>query len=323
MQENMDFITGLWDTFVALIHTFSLSDALDVLLVSFIIYNGIKLIRETRAEQLVKGIIILMGVYAASVVIHLNMMRTLLDYFFNFTIIALLVIFQPEIRRALEQIGRSKLGGKYWFQISSEEAEKALQKKRKCLNAVVEASGKFQKSKTGALMVFEMQTKLGDIIDTGTIVNAEPSVPLIGNIFWNKAPLHDGAMVIRDGVIYAAGCILPLTKSDTVSVDLGTRHRAAIGMSENSDAVVVVVSEETGQISIAVNGVLTRNYTRETLQSALEALLLPEENANGEKRTSRIPSMYFPHHSPCSLMRREIPRATPISAIKNRIAVPP
>ena len=291
MQENMDFITGLWDTFVALIHTFSLSDALDVLLVSFIIYNGIKLIRETRAEQLVKGIIILMGVYAASVVIHLNMMRTLLDYFFNFTIIALLVIFQPEIRRALEQIGRSKLGGKYWSQISSEEAEKALQKKRKCLNAVVEASGKFQKSKTGALMVFEMQTKLGDIIDTGTIVNAEPSVPLIGNIFWNKAPLHDGAMVIRDGVIYAAGCILPLTKSDTVSVDLGTRHRAAIGMSENSDAVVVVVSEETGQISIAVNGVLTRNYTRETLQSALEALLLPEENANGEKRTSRIPSI--------------------------------
>lgn len=291
MQENMDFITGLWDTFVALLHTFSLSDALDVLLVSFIIYNGIKLIRETRAEQLVKGIIILMGVYAASVVIHLNMMRTLLDYFFNFTIIALLVIFQPEIRRALEQIGRSKLGGKYWFQISSEEAEKALQKKRKCLNAVVEASGKFQKSKTGALMVFEMQTKLGDIIDTGTIVNAEPSVPLIGNIFWNKAPLHDGAMVIRDGVIYAAGCILPLIKSDTVSVDLGTRHRAAIGMSENSDAVVVVVSEETGQISIAVNGVLTRNYTRETLQSALEALLLPEENANGEKRTSRIPSI--------------------------------
>ena len=291
MQENMDFITGLWDTFVALLHTFSLSDALDVLLVSIIIYNGIKLIRETRAEQLVKGIIILMGVYAASVVIHLNMMRTLLDYFFNFTIIALLVIFQPEIRRALEQIGRSKLGGKYWFQISSEEAEKALQKKRKCLNAVVEASGKFQKSKTGALMVFEMQTKLGDIIDTGTIVNAEPSVPLIGNIFWNKAPLHDGAMVIRDGVIYAAGCILPLTKSDTVSVDLGTRHRAAIGMSENSDAVVVVVSEETGQISIAVNGVLTRNYTRETLQSALEALLLPEENANGEKRTSRIPSI--------------------------------
>lgn len=289
MLMDMGFISGLWDTFLALANTFRLADALDVLLVSFIIYNGIKLIRETRAEQLVKGIIILMLVYAASVVLQLNMMKTLLDYFFNFTIIALLVIFQPEVRRALEQIGRSKIGSQNWFQFSSEEVEKLQQQKRKCLNAVVDAAANFQKTKTGALIVFEMQTKLGDIIDTGTIVNAEPTVPMIGNIFFNKAPLHDGAMVIRDGVIYAAGCILPLTKSDNVSIELGTRHRAAIGMSENSDAVVVVVSEETGQISIAVNGVLTRNYTRETLKSALEALILPD-NA-GEKKQSRIPSI--------------------------------
>lgn len=289
MLMDMGFISGLWDTFLALANTFRLADALDVLLVSFIIYNGIKLIRETRAEQLVKGIIILMLVYAASVVLQLNMMKTLLDYFFNFTIIALLVIFQPEVRRALEQIGRSKIGSQNWFQFSSEEVEKLQQQKRKCLNAVVDAAANFQKTKTGALIVFEMQTKLGDIIDTGTIVNAEPTVPMIGNIFFNKAPLHDGAMVIRDGVIYAAGCILPLTKSDNVSIELGTRHRAAIGMSENSDAVIVVVSEETGQISIAVNGVLTRNYTRETLKSALEALILPD-NA-GEKKQSRIPSI--------------------------------
>lgn len=289
MLMDMGFVSGLWDTFLALANTFRLADALDVLLVSFIIYNGIKLIRETRAEQLVKGIIILMLVYAASVVLQLNMMKTLLDYFFNFTIIALLVIFQPEVRRALEQIGRSKIGSQNWFQFSSEEVEKLQQQKRKCLNAVVDAAANFQKTKTGALIVFEMQTKLGDIIDTGTIVNAEPTVPMIGNIFFNKAPLHDGAMVIRDGVIYAAGCILPLTKSDNVSIELGTRHRAAIGMSENSDAVVVVVSEETGQISIAVNGVLTRNYTRETLKSALEALILPD-NA-GEKKQSRIPSI--------------------------------
>ncbi len=289
MLMDMGFVSGLWDTFLALANTFRLADALDVLLVSFIIYNGIKLIRETRAEQLVKGIIILMLVYAASVVLQLNMMKTLLDYFFNFTIIALLVIFQPEVRRALEQIGRSKIGSQNWFQFSSEEVEKLQQQKRKCLNAVVDAAANFQKTKTGALIVFEMQTKLGDIIDTGTIVNAEPTVPMIGNIFFNKAPLHDGAMVIRDGVIYAAGCILPLTKSDNVSIELGTRHRAAIGMSENSDAVIVVVSEETGQISIAVNGVLTRNYTRETLKSALEALILPD-NA-GEKKQSRIPSI--------------------------------
>ena len=220
MLMDMGFVSGLWDTFLALANTFRLADALDVLLVSFIIYNGIKLIRETRAEQLVKGIIILMLVYAASVVLQLNMMKTLLDYFFNFTIIALLVIFQPEVRRALEQIGRSKIGSQNWFQFSSEEVEKLQQQKRKCLNAVVDAAANFQKTKTGALIVFEMQTKLGDIIDTGTIVNAEPTVPMIGNIFFNKAPLHDGAMVIRDGVIYAAGCILPLTKSDNVSICL-------------------------------------------------------------------------------------------------------
>lgn len=137
-------------------------------------------------------------------------------------------------------------------------------------------------------MVFERQTKLGDIIDTGTVVNAIPSPPIIGNIFFNKAPLHDGAMVIRDGMVYAAGCILPLTKSDNVSIDLGTRHRAAIGMSENSDAVVVVVSEETGQISIACNGVLTRNYTRDTLETALDGFLLEEE---AERPQRRIPSI--------------------------------
>lgn len=138
--------------------------------------------------------------------------------------------------------------------------------------------------------MFERQTKLGDIADTGTVINADPSAQLIGNVFFNKAPLHDGAMIIRDGMVYAAGCILPLTKSDKVSLDLGTRHRAAIGISENSDAVVVVVSEETAQISIAVNGVLTRNYTRETLRSELENLIIPEQESS-EKRSRKIPSI--------------------------------
>ena len=145
-----------------------------------------------------------------------------------------------------------------------------------------------QRLRMGALIVFERETKLGEIIDTGTIVEAKPSAPIIGNIFFNKAPLHDGAMIIRDGVVYAAGCILPLTSNDSVSVDLGTRHRAALGMSENSDAVVVVVSEETGQVSIALNGILTRNYTRETLVNELESLLL-EEKSSSEKKTVRMP----------------------------------
>lgn len=287
----MNFVIEIWNAFLALVKSFTIVDALDVIIVSFIIYNGIKLVRETRAGQLVKGIIILVLVWALSSYFKLYMLSMALNYFFQFGVIALFIVFQPELRRIIEQIGRSQFGNKYWiFQSSSKENEVYLQKYRKGINAVVDAAAALQKIKMGALIVFEKKTKLGDIIDTGTIVNADPSSPIICNIFFNKAPLHDGAMIIRDGVVYAAGCILPLTKSDRVSIDLGTRHRAAIGMSENSDAVVVVVSEETGQISVAVNGVLTRNYTRETLKSALEGLILPEGSDPNEKRQSKIPS---------------------------------
>jgi diadenylate cyclase len=289
----MDYFITAWKSFISLVELFRVSDALDVILVSFIIYSAIKLVRETRAEQLVKGIIVLLVVWGASYLLQLYMMKTLLNYFFQFTVTAFLIVFQPEIRRALEQIGRSGIGSKHWtFGISTDDVEVLLQQKRRGVNAVVDAAAVLQKQKTGALIVFEMQTKLGDIIDTGTVVNAIPSAPIICNIFFNKAPLHDGAMILRDGMLYAAGCILPLTKSDKVSIELGTRHRAAIGMSENSDGVIVVVSEETGQISVAVNGVLTRNYTRETLKSALEGLILPNESEQSEKRQSKIPSIW-------------------------------
>ena len=137
--------------------------------------------------------------------------------------------------------------------------------------------GILQQLKMGALIVFERKTKLGDIIETGTQINCEPSGQIVGNIFFNKAPLHDGAMIIRDGMIHAAGCILPLTKNASVSAELGTRHRAALGVSEESDAVAVVVSEETGQISVAVNGVLARRFTRDTLRDVLESYLIPQE----------------------------------------------
>lgn len=288
----MDYIITAWNTFLGLIKIFRVSDALDVILVSFIIYSAIKLVRDTRAEQLVKGIIVLLVVWGTSNLLKLYMMQTLLTYFFQFSIIALMIVFQPEIRRALEQIGRTGTGSKHWtFGLSSTDTEKMLQQVRRGLNAVVDAAAVLQKQKTGALIVFERQTKLGDIIDTGTVVEAIPSSPIICNIFFNKAPLHDGAMVIRDGMVHAAGCILPLTKSDKVAIELGTRHRAALGMSENSDAAVVVVSEETGQISVAVNGILTRNYTRETLKSELEGLILPNETEQGEKRPGRIPSI--------------------------------
>ena len=279
----LEVVTNICYQFLGLLSSFTLSSAVDVLLVSFIIYQFIKLIRETRAEQLVKGILILLIVWSAANLINLQMMKTILSYVFNFSVIALMIVFQPEVRRALEQIGRSGLRKGFGLVQKEEDMEK---EKRRCIQAVSEAADNFQRSKTGALIVFERETKLGDIIDTGTVVNAIPSVPLIGNIFWNKAPLHDGAMVIRESMVYAAGCILPLTKSDTVSIDLGTRHRAGIGMSENSDAVILIVSEETGQISLAVNGRLTRNYSKETLQEALEGYLLTEEKAE-----RRIPSL--------------------------------
>lgn len=277
-----DVIVNAYNWFAALMLTFKATDVLDIMVVSFIIYNLIKIVRETRAEQLVKGILVLVVAFFISGIFSLKMLNALFTSFFQFSVLAVLIVFQPELRSALEHIGRSKIA-KYWNNLSGgrEYEEEKLKQIKLGIKCVVEAANSFQKTKTGALIVFERQTKLGDIIDTGTIINAQPSVPMIGNIFFNKAPLHDGAMVVRDGILYAAGCILPLTKNNSsVSVDLGTRHRAALGISENSDAVIVVVSEETGTISIALNGIITRNYTRETLNAALEELLIP---ANAEK----------------------------------------
>ncbi len=267
--------------------SFRATDVLDIVAVAFIIYNIIKIARETRAEQLLKGIFILLVVFTFSKIFNLKMLNTLFTSFFQFSMLAVLIVFQPELRSALEHIGRSRIA-KYWNAISApaDEEEMKVKHLKRCINCVVEAANNFQKSKTGALMVFERQTKLGDIVDTGTVINAEPSVPVIGNIFFNKAPLHDGAMILRDGQIYAAGCILPLTKNNSsVSIDLGTRHRAALGLSENSDAVVVVVSEETGTVSVVVNGVISRDYTRESLNVTLEELLIPKAT----EKSDRIP----------------------------------
>lgn len=287
----MEVILGTWNVFLQLIRQFRLSDAVDIILVSFIIYNAIKLVRETRAGQLVKGIVILLVLWGLSYVLKLYMMETLLNYFFQFSLLALMIVFQPEIRRALEQLGRGGIAKRDWSFGLVGDADVTLRRDRRAVNAVVEAAALMSKQKTGALIVFEMRTKLGDIIDTGTVLNAVPSAPIICNVFFNKAPLHDGAMIIRDGMVYAAGCILPLTKNDKVSIELGTRHRAAIGMSENSDAVVVVVSEETGQISLVVNGIITRNYTRETLRSELEAHVLLSGGETGNKKQSWISSL--------------------------------
>ena len=213
------------------------------------------------------------------------MLSNLLNKFFEFAVITVLIVFQPELRSILEQIGRNKLGKKLNPRAYYKYDSIGIQEKKDCINAVVDAVNVLQKSKTGALLIFERETKLGDIVDTGTVINATPSIPLIGNIFFNKAPLHDGALVIRGDKAFAAGCILPLTKNQSISAELGTRHRAALGITEISDAVAVVVSEETGNISLALNGVLTRNYTKEHLKNKLDDLFFSDiEESNVKKQ---------------------------------------
>lgn len=279
----MNRVTEFWQLVLDLARSFTVKDILDVLLVALLIYGGIKLIRESRAMQLVKGIVFIMIIYFASDILELQMISALLTYVFQFAMLSILIIFQPEIRSAIERIGRSDVGRNILGVFGYREKEDTSREIRKSINAAVEAVGMLQQMRMGALIIFERKTRLGEIAGTGTIVNAEPTGQIIGNIFFNKAPLHDGAMIIRGGKVHAAGCILPLTKNDTLSAALGTRHRAALGMSEQSDAVVVVVSEETAQISIAVNGVLTRNYTKESLRNALNGYLIQSEDNDKNK----------------------------------------
>lgn len=280
----MEFFDNLW----SIIKTIQFRDVVDILAIALIIFGLLKLIRETRAVQLLKGLMFLLVVYILSSIFNLVMLSTLLRLFFEASVIIIVVIFQPEIRKALEQMGRTKNWRKYIRVLSnygrSDEWEKAV---RKSIIDAADTSVIFSRSRTGALIVFERETMLSDIASTGTIVDAETSVALFGNIFFNKAPLHDGAGIIRDGKLFAAGCILPLTGNKNVDINLGTRHRAALGISEQSDAVVLVVSEETGVISLAVEGHLERDLTRDKLIKRLNALLL-DENEEEESKYRRL-----------------------------------
>ncbi|MGN0172753.1 MAG: diadenylate cyclase CdaA [Acutalibacteraceae bacterium] len=276
------FFEGIWLQIVTFFSSINvLTSAIDILLVAFVIYGIIKLLRDSRAEQLMKGIVLMVLAYVVAALLDLKSLKYLLSMLFDNALIVLVVIFQPEIRRALERIGQSRISGALsMLGKNSEQAELIAQWKR-AISSICGAVEQLQRQKMGALIVLERHTKLGEIVNSGTIINADPSVELIGNVFFNKAPLHDGAMIIRDGKVLAAGCILPLTAHHQLSSSLGTRHRAAVGMSENSDALVVVVSEETSAISLAVGGQLTRDYTPKTLCLALENAML-DEMSSGE-----------------------------------------
>ena len=284
LNKVFEAIASWWEWMVSIAMNFQFKDAVDIIIVALLIYGVVKLVRETRAGQLVKGLFLLVILFIISSYFNLVMVSRVLAYFFQFAFVAILIVFQPEIRKALEQVGRNNVGQSIAAVVTGRDRSYDRAQIRKAINAVVDGVGILQQLKMGALIVFERKTKLGDIIETGTQINCEPSGQIVGNIFFNKAPLHDGAMIIRDGMIHAAGCILPLTKNTSVSAELGTRHRAALGVSEESDAVVVVVSEETGQISVAVNGVLACRFTRDTLRDVLEGYLIPQEEASTVRR---------------------------------------
>lgn len=284
LNKVFEAIASWWEWMVSIAMNFQFKDAVDIIIVALLIYGVVKLVRETRAGQLVKGLFLLVILFIISSYFNLVMVSRVLAYFFQFAFVAILIVFQPEIRKALEQVGRNNVGQSIAAVVTGRDRSYDRAQIRKAINAVVDGVGILQQLKMGALIVFERKTKLGDIIETGTQINCEPSGQIVGNIFFNKAPLHDGAMIIRDGMIHAAGCILPLTKNTSVSAELGTRHRAALGVSEESDAVVVVVSEETGEISVAVNGVLARRFTRDTLRDVLEGYLIPQEEASTVRR---------------------------------------
>ena len=281
MDTIKNVLYSIWGVF----KTIGLNDIIDIMILSYLFFHIMKLIRETRALQLAKGIMLLVGSYIIAVVFNLQTLKCLLKICFQWGFVALIILFQPELRRMLERVGRSKIADIALFKPSDDEQD--AEHIRSAIRAVCDASMKLSSTRTGALIIFERKTKLGEQIATGTLLDCVPSAAMLGNIFVPNTPLHDGAVIIRDGKILAAGCFLPKpAKEELINKQLGSRHRAAIGMSENSDAIVIVVSEETGTISVAENGELTRGYVEDTLKKLLYNRLLPDRTADSTKDNS-------------------------------------
>ncbi|MBY0014033.1 diadenylate cyclase CdaA [Paenibacillus typhae] len=238
----------------------SIKDIIDVLIVSYIIYKVLNMVRGTRAVQLLKGILVLVIIWALSTVLDLYTLKWLMNQIYTFGVFAIFIIFQPELRRGLEQLGRGKFFGR-----ASENDEEIS----RLVGEVIKAVNYLSKRKIGALIVFERATGLNEYTESGIPMRSVVSSELLINIFIPNTPLHDGALIMQDGQIAAAACYLPLSENPFISKELGTRHRAAIGISEVADSVSVVVSEETGQISLAINGQIVRDIKEESLISKL------------------------------------------------------
>ncbi len=253
-----------------LVNGFTFVDAIDIGIVSFVIYKILEFIKETRAQQLIRGIVILVIIFFVSDLLNFYVLNWVMKSTMTIGIFAFVVLFQPELRRGLEYMGRSGFVRNSFRNIDKDHAKEVV-------NIFVETVGKFSESRLGALIVIERQTMLNDIIETGTILDAEISTELLGNLFYEGAPLHDGAIIIRGDRAYAAGCVLPLTQNNELSKDLGTRHRAGIGITEKSDAITIIVSEETGVISIAEDGAFERFLDKKTIEKKLLSIYVPVE----------------------------------------------
>lgn len=284
------FFESLWQNIAGILKTFDwVSDTIDILLVALFVFFVIRLVRDSRAEQFVRAIILLLFLYGVAVVLELTTVQFMLKAVFDNGLLLLIVVFQPEARRALERAGHSRQGIFRMFGgLGAVDNAAVIDQWNKAIDSTVVALGELQKQKMGALIVMERTTRLGEIVRSGTILEADPSSALISAVFFNNAPLHDGAMIIRDGRVYAAACILPLSENLQISRELGTRHRAGVGMSENSDAIVIILSEETGVISVAEGGELQRNFDAEALAKTLKERILWNQSDSVLKKKFRI-----------------------------------
>lgn len=270
-----DFFSMFFDN----LKTIRFMDIVDISIVAFVLYKGIKWARETRAFQLIKGIIILVAIMYISGVLRLNTVNFILENTLQIGLIAILIVFQPELRRALEKVGTTTINR--IIKINDDDVEE------NDIGEVCSAVSKLASTKTGALILIERNTKLGDIIATGTPINSTISHALLVNLFVPNTPLHDGAVVIGDNRIKAAACFLPLTQNNSFSKELGTRHRAAIGVSEVTDCIAVVVSEETGTISMAIDGDIKRDFTPAMLKREINEIL--ESDKPTDKKERKFP----------------------------------
>ncbi len=281
----MDKILETLGTAREMIKLIGIFDIIDIALIAFAVYHLFRFIRRSRTGQVAKAILFIVIAMSVANLLQLRVVSFILNNAVELGLISLVIIFQPEIRRFLERMGSGRIKELFVNEGGGDETESAI-------NETVEAYISMSKDKVGALMVFERKTMLDDVLKTGTMLDAKLSAELLKNIFWNKAPLHDGAVVVRNGRIVGAGCMLPLSGNANLSRDLGMRHRAGIGISENSDAVVAIVSEETGSISVAINGMLKRHLAPETLSRLLKNELMPELDEKKAATAARLTNVF-------------------------------